>query len=241
MATTAHTAAPTTVDADRLRPGVRLWLGWFALSVIIGMQAGTVFKPLGEVGVTRVADWVDLLTPYAVLGTAAAVLLRAGATRTQWLWFGIGGVTFALGKGLHISANSVSNVADAAVAHASVVHLWDEVVSHLIWFSGLFVVIVVIGWTLRAVSFRVGVADLGIAGLVAITLVNNYIEGGLPVLGAVFLAVLTVLAVRWRPAPVSRLLLVVGGLGMVLLLGWGVYWLVVDGSVFPQFSELGWI
>ena len=241
MATTAHTPAPTTLDADRVRPGVRPWLGWFALSIIIGMQAGTIFKPLGEVGVTRVADWVDLLTPYAVLGTAAAILLRAGATRAQWVWFGVGGVTFALGKGLHISANSVSNVADAVVAHASVVHLWDEVVSHVIWYSGLFIVVVVIGWTLRAVSFRVGVADLAVAGLVAITLVNNYIEGGQPVLGSVFLAVLTVLAVRWRPAPVSRLLLVVGALGLVLLLGWGMYWLVVDGSVFPQFSELGWI
>ena len=120
-------------------------------------------------------------------------------------------------------------------------HLWDEVVSHLIWYSGLFIVLVVIGWTLRAVSFRVGVADLGVAGLVAITLVNNYIEGGQPVLGTVFLAALTVLAVRWRPAPVARLLLVVGALGLVLLLGWGIYWLVVDGSVFPQFSELGWI
>ena len=133
-------------------------LGWFALSIIIGMQAGTIFKPLGEVGVTRVADWVDLLTPYAVLGTAAAILLRAGATRAQWVWFGVGGGT---GKGLHISANSVSNVADAVVAHASVVHLWDEVVSHVIWYSGLFIVVVVIGWTLRAVSFRVGAARPG--------------------------------------------------------------------------------
>jgi len=33
----------------------------------------------------------------------------------------------------------------------------------------------------------------------------------------------------------------VGGAGLVLLIGWGIYWLVADGSVFPQFSELGWI
>ncbi|MBV6528668.1 hypothetical protein HT659_09705, partial [Ursidibacter maritimus] len=54
---------------------MRCWLGWFGLTVIIGMQAGTVFKPLGTAGDTRVADWVDLLTPYAILGSAAMVLL----------------------------------------------------------------------------------------------------------------------------------------------------------------------
>ena len=63
----ADTDAATSREAGRVRP----WLGWFALAVIVGMQAGTVFKPLGSVGETRVADWVDLLTPYAVLGCAA--------------------------------------------------------------------------------------------------------------------------------------------------------------------------
>ena len=36
---------------------MRRWLGWFALALIIGMQAGTVFKPLGSIGPTRTADW----------------------------------------------------------------------------------------------------------------------------------------------------------------------------------------
>ena len=83
--------------------------------------------------------------------------------------------------------------------------------------------------------------DLVVAGLVAVTLVNNYIEGAQPVLGLVFLATLLALGLHWRPAPVSRLLLAVGGIGLVLLLGWGAYWLVADGSLFPEFSELGWI
>ena len=62
-----------------------------------------------------------------------------------------------------------------------------------------------------------------------------------PVLGLVFLAALLALGLRWRLAPVSRLLLAVGGIGLVLLLGWGAYWFVADGSLFPEFSELGWI
>jgi hypothetical protein len=237
MATTT-----TTSPAERaLVAGLRPWLGWFALSVIIGMQAGTVFRPLGSAGDTRVADWVDLLTPYAVLGTAAVVLARASAARPQWALFGVGAVTFALGKGVHLAANSVGNVADPVLADASIVHLWDEVVSHLIWFSGLFVVLLAIGWTLRGIRFRVGAVDLLVAGLVALTLTNNYIEGGAALLGLLFLATLFAFGLRTRPDPVSRLLLAVGGVGLVLLAGWGAYWFLADGSVFPQFSELGWI
>lgn len=220
---------------------MRRWLGWFALAVIIGMQAGTVFKPLGTVGETRVADWVDLLTPYAILGCAAMVLVRAEASRAQWVLFGVGGITFTLGHGLHLAANSISNVADAVVAKASIVHLWDEVVSHYFWYVGLFLVLAAMALALRPQEFRVGAVDVVVALLVAVTLVNNYIEGGTPWLGLVFLAVGVICGFLWRPAAVSRLLLLVGGVGLLLLVGWGVYWLAADGSTFPQFSELGWI
>ena len=220
---------------------MRRWLGWFALAVIVGMQAGTVFKPLGEVGETRVADWVDLLTPYAVLGSAAMVLLRAGAVRGQWAMLGIGGITFTLGHGLHLAANSVSNVADPAVAEASIVHLWDEVVSHWIWYSGLFLVMAAVAWALRDRELPIGGLDLVVAALVALTLANTYIEGGTPWLGMALLGIGVVTGLRWRPAAVSRLVLVVAGLGLLLLVGWGVYWFAADGSVFPEFSELGWI
>ena len=220
---------------------MRRWLGWFALAVIIGMQAGTVFKPLGSVGETRVADWVDLLTPYAILGCAAMVLLRAWATRGQWVLLGVGGITFTLGHGLHLAANSISNVADQVVAGASIVHLWDEVVSHWIWYTGLFLVMAAVAWALRDQELAVGAPDMVVAMLVAVTLVNTYIEGATPWLGLIFLAAGLVAGLMWRPATVSRLLLVVGGAGLVLLIGWGVYWFAADGSVFPEFSELGWI
>jgi hypothetical protein len=235
MTTTSPAAAADTT------PRVKGWLGWFALAVIVGMQAGTVFRPLGTVGETRVADWVDLLTPFAILGTAAVVMARAGAPRGAWVLFGVGGVTFTLGHGLHLAANSVSNVADPVVAEASIVHLWDEVVSHWIWYVGLFLVILAMALALRPLGFRVGAFDLVVAALVTVTLVNNYIEGGTPWLGLVLLAILLALGIAWRPAPVARLMVLVGGLGLVLLVAWGAYWYLSDGSVFPEFSELGWI
>ena len=220
---------------------MRRWLGWFALAVIVGMQAGTLFKPLGTVGQTRVADWVDLLTPFAVLGCAAMVLVAAAASRGQWVLLGVGGVTFTLGHGLHLSANSVSNVADPAVAAASIVHLWDEVISHWIWYTGLFLVMAALAWAVRGRELAVGVVDQVVALLVAITLVNTYIEGGTPWLGLVFLAAALAAGLRWRPDGVARLLVVIGGAGLVLLVAWGVFWYLADGSVFPEFSELGWI
>jgi len=238
MATTTPVAAP---PAARVSEGIRPWLGWFALAVIVGMQAGTIFRPFGSAGETRAADWVDLLTAYAVIGTAAMVMYRAVATRPQWVLFGVASVTFALGKGLHLSANSISNVSVTAVADATIVHLWDEVVSHLIWYSGLFLLLLSLAWVLQHVTMRVGLLDMVIAALVAITLVNNYIEGAQPWLGLVFLSVLLAVGVRSRPRPVARLLLVVGGLGLLLLLGWGLYWMVSDALLFPEFSELGWI
>ena len=239
MTTTAPITSPPASAATT--PGIRRWLGWFALAVIVGMQAGTIFRPLGGFGETRVADWVDLLTAYAVIGTAAMVMYRAVATRPQWILFGVGAVTFALGKGQHLSSNSISNVADAAVADSTVVHLWDEVVSHVIWFSGLFILLLSLAWALQHVTMHVGVADLLVAALVAVTLVNNYIEGGQPWLGLIFLAVLLGIGIVSRPRPVARLLLVLGGLGLLLLVGWGLFWLVTDARLFPQFSELGWI
>ena len=238
MTTAAPVASPPVPHSAR---GVRRWLGWFALSVIVGMQAGTVFRPLGTLGETRVADWIDLLTPYAVIGTAAMVMYRAAARRNQWVLFGMGGVSFALGKGLHIAANSASNVPDAAVAGSTIVHLWDEVVSHLIWYTGLFLILASLAWVLRDVGMRVGAVDLVVAALVSVTLVNTYVEGAQPWLGLVFLTILVAVGVRYHPRPVARLLLVVGGLGLLLLVGWGIVWLITDGQVFPEFSELGWI
>ena len=221
--------------------GVRGWLGWFALAVIIGMQAGTFFEPLGSVGETRVADWLDLVTPYAVVGCAAMAMHRGDAGRSAWLLFGVGAVTFTLGHGLHLAANSVSNADDVALKEADIVHLWDEVVSHYIWYTGLFVMLAAIAVAVRAERLHLGVFDVVVAVAFTVTLVNTYIEGGVPWLGLVFLGSAAAASWIWRSDPVAKLLGLVGGLGLVLLVGWGLAWYVADGSVFPEFSDVGWI
>jgi hypothetical protein len=217
------------------------WLAGFAAALVVGLQLGTIAKPLGSVGPTRVADWLDLATPYVILGCAAVILHLVQAERRAWVLFGIGGITFTLGHGIHLAANSVSNVADDTVADAPVVHLWDEVASHWIWYTGLALVLGALARSLRDVAIRRNPGAVVLAGLVALTLVNTYIEGGTPLLGIVVLGAALGLGLLWRPQPVSALLLVVGGLGLALLLGWGLFWLLADGRWFPEFSELGWI
>ena len=248
--------ATAQLDTDRLSPdegwvspqrertsamAIRRWLGWLALAVIVGMQAGTLFKPFGDVGSTRVADWIDLLTPFAIVGCAAMVLDRSGADRRSWSVFGVGSVAFVLGHGLQLSANSISNVDQVAVAQASIVHLWDEVASHYIWYSGLFIVLVALVFALRDQAFELRPASVVIALAFAVTLVNTYIEGGVPWLGIAFLASGAITGLALRPAPVARLVLLIGVVGLLLLLSWGAYWYVADGTVFPEFSDVGWI
>ena len=139
------------------------------------------------------------------------------------------------------AARRPSNVTDAAVADAAIVHLWDELASHVIWYSGLFLILLSLAGALREVDVHVGVLDDIVAALVALTLVNTYIEGAQPWMGLVFLAVLLGVGLRSSPRGGGRPLAIVGALGLVLLLGWGLYWYLADGLVFPEFSDLGWI
>ena len=220
---------------------VRRWLGWFAVVAIVGLQAGTVFESLGMVGETRVADWIDLLTPFAVVGFGAMVLSAAQAESRWWVLFGLGAVTFTLGHGLHLSANSISNAPNVALGDADIVHLWDEVVSHYIWYTGLFVLLTAMAMALRPQKFSLGPTGFVLASLFSVTLVNTYIEGDVAWLGLAFLAAGTAAGFTWRPASVSRLLLLVGGLGLVLLVAWGLAWYMNDGTIFPEYSDVGWI
>ena len=221
--------------------GIARWLAWFAVAVIVGMQVGTIFKPLGTIGETRLADWIDLATPFAVLGCAAMALDSGSASSASWAWMFVGGVAFALGHGLHLAANSISNVSDPTVAHASIVHLWDEVASHYIWYIGLYLVLVALWVGLRDHPIRLRAGGAALAVLVAVTLVNTYIEGGVAWFGLGVLAT-GILAGWTRPTTsAGRLALLIGGVGFLLLVSWGIAWYVADGRVFPEFSDVGWI
>ena len=242
-----HTQSRDTGPAIRSDPNADTrgrsgwWLCWFAVAVIVGMQAGTIFEPLGSTGDTRVADWIDLITPFAILGCAVMTVHSATARRSSWTLMFLGGVAFALGHGLHLSANSISNVADRTVARAPIVHLWDEVASHYIWYCGLYLVFVALWIALLDGPIRIRPIGTVLAVLVAITLVNTYIEGGVPWLGLAFLASGFAAGLSRSTTAAGQLALLIASTGLLLLVGWGVAWYITDGTIFPEFSDVGWI
>jgi hypothetical protein len=231
-------ADPASASRGR---SVGRWSACFGCTLVLGMSVGTLGRPLGSLGETRVSDWIDLLTPFAVLGCGAMVLSVAGAGRGPRLVCSGGGVAFAMGHGLHVGANSISNVDDTVVAEAAIVHLWDEVVSHYISCSGLYLVLVAVAWALHAHPLRLRVAGGVVAVAVTVSLVTTYIEGDVAWLGLALLASGVAAGLRWERSLGTRLAMFIGGSGLLMLAAWGLYWYATDGTIFPEFSDVGWI
>jgi len=209
------------------------WLVFFAVGYSIFHHAGTVFAGLGEVGTTRWADWIDVLSPYVVTGAAAGALRGAGATRGTWVAFWFATVLYTQGHGIHLSANSIGNVLPGE--DPAVVHLWDETVGHYLWYIGFALIVAVLATTCSDRKTRGGLAGHLLAALVGYTHFTNSVEGQTAYLG-IATAVVFVGWGWWSRVGMGRYLLTSYGLALVLFAGFG-FW---QGG-FPEFSELGWI
>lgn len=223
-------------DAARTRSPGRP-LAWFAVAVVVGHHVGTIFKPLGTVGATEWADWIDFLVPISVLGTAATALAAAAPTGADWVRFGAGALVYTQGQALHLGANSISNAGVTGRAEDAA-HLWDEVVSHYLWYAGLAVVVLALLLALVRAGQpgRVGIAAYLLAALFGFTFTTNGIEGGTVPMSLPIAAALLALGLRQRATTAGRLVVAAYAVAVLLIAGWGVW-----HRGFPQFSELGWI
>jgi hypothetical protein len=202
----------------------------FAVAVLAGHHLGTLLAPLGEIGDTRWADWVDLVVPYAVVGCAAAAIAAVGAGPRQWVAFGAFAVLYTQGHGIHLAANSIANVEPS-----DVVHLWDETVGHWLWYGGLAGIVLVLAVVFDEVPSPRRAIGVPLATAFGFTVFTNSVEGGTVVLGLATGVVFAVWGLR-RIGRTSELLAAAYLVTLVCLAGWGAYW-----GGFPQFSELGWI
>src|SRR5687768_788231 len=75
-----------------------------------------------------VGDWIDLLTPFVVIGTAAFVIGR-GASVLVLVVAIIGAVLYVDGHGIHLAANAIGHEELAGDAK-DVAHFWDEEWGH---------------------------------------------------------------------------------------------------------------
>ena len=190
--------------------------------------------PLGYAapGSTRWEDYVDLLTPYAVLGPALLVLARAGAPRRLWVAALVGCGLFVQGHGLHLSANSIA-YASGPQAPA---YLWDEQVGHHPWFAGLTAMLVAVVQAVRPLPVRGGPVALLLALLVGLTWAANIVEAGAAPFGSAIALGLAAYGWRLRACATGRLLVVAFVLSLVLTAAYGLW---MGG--YPQPSELGWL
>jgi hypothetical protein len=214
------------VTAER----IRRWLALFAVAVIVGHHLGSLLGPLGGPGDTRWGDWADLVVPYAVVGSAAAVLASAQAERLAWALLLAFGLVYTQGHGIHLAANSIANVEPS-----DAVHLWDETVGHWIWYSGLAGLIGTLSYALSEVPSPRNVWSVAAAIAFGLTVFTNSVEGGTPALGLASGVIFVTWGLR-RRGRAPELLVPAYAVTIACLLGWGLYW-----RGFPQFSELGWI
>ena len=202
------------------------WAALSALAYNLLHHLGTLPGGLGSAGGgTRVVDWLDLLTPYLVVGTALAAVAAAGTDRQGW-WTALGGsCLYISGHGIHLAANSIGNVR----GDGAPVHLWDEVVGHWLWYAGAALLVVAVT---RAVALRVTPATVVLSLATAGTWTTNALEGTTAV-GSLAAGVLLAAWGMRRGDGAGRLLVVAFGTAAVCLGAYGVWHLG-----FPAPSEL---
>ncbi len=233
-------------------------LGVLGVAYSLLHHQGFVLAPLGEVGATgtRWADWIDLATPYLVLVPAgvALALMRPGVGGRIWALFAVGALAYTQGHGIHLAANSVSNLAvDEQLTNRpllDVVHLWDELMGHYLWYGGVTLVFVALVAALRRHRLRASRSRVVGAGIVAAAIGSTYATNALeghfawPALGvAVAMAVVLWVDRRRRPGDArtdggtyASDLGFVGFVTAVLVLGFYGCW----HQGFPDPSSVGW-
>lgn len=156
------------VESESSARGYDQWLSVSALAYALAHHLGLLPGGLGVApDGTQWADWLALLVPVVVLVPAAMVLREASSTSREWVLFGVGCVVYAWGQGMHLAANSVNNASPGQTAH-----VWDEVVGHLIWYSGAALVLAAVARTMWGRP-RPGVLGYVLAVLVGLTWATN--------------------------------------------------------------------
>lgn len=184
----------------------------FGLAVALLHHLGSV-GTLGDAGGrTSWADWLDLATPYAVVGTALATLAAARPVAGTWMLAAVGAIAYSGGHGLHLAANSIGNER----GEAAPVHLWDEVAGHAIWYAGLALLVLALSLAVEPVA--VGPAGWALSGAVGLTWATNALGAdGLVLPMLVVAAALAVRGLTTRHTRAGRLLLSAYGLASVAL------------------------
>jgi hypothetical protein len=193
-----------------------------------------IFHQLPALAGDTAGDWIDLVTPFAVVA-AAAFLLGRDAPALALVVAVVGALLYVDGHGIHLAANSIGHEQLTGDAK-DVTHFWDEEWGHAEWHLGWFVLVFAacLGERDRPVRLQPWQAVVS-ALLLGWVLFVSTVEGSTwwLELGA------TAVFVPWAAAARRPLLVAcAAGFGFAaLLIG---VWALWHGGV-PQFSEVGYI
>jgi hypothetical protein len=196
-----------------------------------------VMHPLPSIA-GAAGDWIDLVTPLAVVAATALALAAVRAPPQALALAVVSGVLYVHWHGIHLAANSIGNEEVRGRA-ADVTHFWDEVFGHIEWHLGWIGLLaaVALGDSLprgpdgdtRRWQFVVAAVLLGL------TLFTSSVEGGTWWLVLTTTAVFVIWAVR-RPRPIVVTCAAAFSIASTLIAVWAIW-----HRGMPQFSEVGWL
>jgi hypothetical protein len=140
--------------------------------------AVAAFHHLPTIGAFDLGVVVDLLTPLAVVGTAALLLFAVGAAPLPIAVAVVAALLYTDGHGIHLAANDINNL-DPTGRVADRVEFWDERFGHTEWHLGWFGLILsfCLAERARGGGVRAGrIADIAVLPL-GFTLFTSTVEG----------------------------------------------------------------
>lgn len=195
--------------------------------------AVAAFHHLPTIEELDVGTALDLLTPLAVVGAAATLLLAADAPRPPLAVAFVAALLYVDGHGIHLAANDIRDHGILGQG-ADRAYFWDEQLGHIEWHLGWFGLLLAFCLAERA---RPGIVRGGPTASIAVlplgfTLFSSSVEGQTwPLMLAAGLGFGAWAAVARRP-----LLVRCGaafGLATLLVAGWAVW----QGGV-PEFTDV---
>jgi hypothetical protein len=209
------------------------WLA-FAVACLICHHWWPILAPFRSLTEgTRIPTYIDLITPVAVVGTAAWAAAAGKLSGRGWALFVLAAIMYVEGHGIHLAANSINNQNPSGDA-ATDAHFWDEVFGHVAWYTGWTLMTAVLVWSGRHAPALNPLRTV-VAALLGFTVMTNAVEGAVVPMILVFNVLFLTFAFRVRRG-LARDALVIYGTATVLLAIFGIW----QGG-FPEFSELGWL
>lgn len=202
-------------------------------------------------------DALDLLTPLVLIPTYWLIFKRSARSSPAFaaeIAFLALTVFWVLGHGMHLSANSISNLMEKLEGSGgtdltgtdifALTYFYDEVLSHYfrdIGTLGLMALLIWHEWR-QPIGERTAWWAVALAGvLYGFTLFCGFVEAQTVALGLPSTALVVLFGLIWgrrrlAKQPVFAFFFISCLVALLLFVGWGLYW-----GGFPEFTEVGLI